>query len=46
MNQANRLLKSTNLKIYEIAQECGYSNSNYFTKVFKEVTGISPAEYR
>ena len=46
MKQAKRLLKSTNLKIYEIAQECGYSNSNYFTKVFKEVTGISPAEYR
>ena len=46
IRQAKRLLKSTDLKIYEIAQECGYSNSNYFTKVFKEVTGISPAEYR
>lgn len=46
IGQAKRLLKSTDLKIYEIAQECGYSNSNYFTKVFKEVTGISPAEYR
>lgn len=46
ISHAKRLLKATDMKIYEIAQECGYSNSNYFTKVFKEVTGISPAEYR
>ncbi len=46
ISHAKRLLKATDMKIYEVAQECGYSNSNYFTKVFKEVTGISPAEYR
>lgn len=46
ISHAKRLLKTTDMKIYEVAQECGYSNSNYFTKVFKEVTGISPAEYR
>lgn len=46
ISHAKRLLKGTDMKIYEVAQECGYSNSNYFTKVFKEVTGISPAEYR
>lgn len=46
ISHAKRLLKATDMKIYEIAQECGYSNSNYFTKVFKEVTGLSPAEYR
>ncbi len=46
ISHAKRLLNTTDMKIYEVAQECGYSNSNYFTKVFKEVTGISPAEYR
>ena len=46
ISHAKRLLKGTDMKIYEVAKECGYSNSNYFTKVFKEVTGISPAEYR
>ena len=46
ISHAKRLLKGTDMKIYEVAQECGYSNSNYFTKVFKEVTGSSPAEYR
>lgn len=45
ISHAKRLLKGTDMKVYEVAQECGYSNSNYFTRVFKEETGISPAEY-
>ena len=46
ISHAKRLLKETDMKIYEVAQECGYSNSNYFARIFKEVTGVSPAEYR
>lgn len=46
ISHAKRLLKGTDMKIYEVAEACGYNNSNYFTKVFKEVTGISPADYR
>ena len=45
ISYAKRLLKGTDMKVYEVAQECGYVNSNYFTRVFKEETGISPAEY-
>ena len=45
INYAKRLIKGTDMKVYEVARECGYSNSNYFTKVFKEVTGISPTKY-
>ncbi len=46
ISHAKRLLKETDMKVYEVAEACGYNNSNYFTKVFKEVTGISPADYR
>ncbi len=46
ISHAKRLLRETDMKIYEVAQECGYSNSNYFARIFKEVTGVSPAEYR
>ncbi|MEY8517724.1 response regulator [Lachnospiraceae bacterium 29-84] len=46
ISHAKRLLKESDMKIYEVAQECGYSNSNYFARIFKEVTGVSPAEYR
>jgi YesN/AraC family two-component response regulator len=46
MSRACQLLKETNLKIYEIAVLCGYSNAKHFTVAFKQHTGLSPTEYR
>lgn len=46
ISHAKRLLKGTDLKIYEIAKAVGYHDSKYFARVFKEEQGISPAEYR
>lgn len=42
---AKRLLKEGKKKIYEIAEESGYPDVRYFTKVFKKFTGVSPGEY-
>lgn len=36
---ADRLYQTTNLKIYEIAEQVGYTNPKYFSKVYKEHTG-------
>lgn len=46
ISHAKRLLRGTDKKIYEIAQEVGYSDSKYFQRVFKEEIGVSPGEYR
>lgn len=46
MEMAGVLLSKTGIRVYEVAQRVGYSNENYFSSVFKEVTGISPKEYR
>ena len=46
MSHAKRLLKGSNMKIYEIAGAVGYSDPKYFQRVFKEEIGISPGEYR
>lgn len=46
MDKAAELLISTNLKVYQIAEKVGYNNLKYFFKVFKEVKGSSPSEYR
>lgn len=46
IDQAKYYLKQRHLKIYEVASRVGYSNTTYFSKLFKKVTGVSPEEYR
>ena len=46
MEYAQKLLRDTNRKVYEIAAEIGYSNPHYFSKLFKERTGVTPLDYR
>lgn len=46
MEQALRLLNTTNEKAYTIAGQVGYSEPNYFSYVFKKEYGISPSKYR
>ena len=43
---SKKLLMENRLKVYEIAQQSGYKNVDYFHKKFKKYVGISPAEYR
>lgn len=43
---ASHLLMTTNASVSEIGYQIGYESASYFTKVFKEVFGISPQEYR
>lgn len=46
MSKAKELLCGSDLKLYEIADQVGYSDPKYFGKVFKEATGMLPNEYR
>lgn len=46
LSHAKRLLKGTDMKIYEVAEAIGYTDSKYFARVFKDEFGISPADYR
>ena len=43
---AANLLTKTNRKIEDIAIACGFSNGNYFAKVFKKYLGTSPRDFR
>lgn len=40
------LLESTNLKVYEVAEQVGYSNLSYFSTVFKKNFGQNPFDYK
>lgn len=46
INEAKKLLTQPNVNVKEVGERVGYSDSNYFTKVFKRMTGESPSEYR
>lgn len=46
VNWAKKLLLKTNLNISEIALRCGYGNTAYFTKQFKNTVHMTPKEYR
>ncbi|MBS4211345.1 helix-turn-helix domain-containing protein [Neobacillus rhizophilus] len=46
MKEAKRLLIETNKPINEIAAMAGFQNSNYFSRLFKDLMGSSPREYR
>jgi len=46
MEIAKKMLVSTNKKIYEIAEEVGFSSPYYFSKVFREYTGMTCKEYK
>ena len=44
--RARHLLRQTDRRVTEIAFDVGFNDSNYFTRQFRKVTGISPREYR
>lgn len=46
ISAACKLLKETSDKITHIAACVGYSNTGYFCRLFKKMTGVSPKEYR
>ena len=46
IQEAGRLLADPTLKVYEIAQQVGFTDYHYFLKIFKKVTGRSPTDLR
>ncbi|MDF2923767.1 MAG: hypothetical protein K0R57_2681 [Paenibacillaceae bacterium] len=46
MAKARGLLLEPGMKIYEVAEAIGYTDANYFAKLFKKIEGIHPQEYR
>lgn len=44
--RAKLLLLTTDLKIYEVAQQVGFDDMNYFSQRFKQVTGVSPRAFK
>lgn len=46
LERAQTLLRESKLTLDDIAERCGFSSTDYFSKVFKNHTGQTPAAYR
>lgn len=46
IEKAKEMMSDPKVNIKDISTVCGYSDSNYFARVFKRVTGQTPSEYR
>lgn len=46
MKKAKLLLLTTDLKIYEIAEQVGFEDISYFSQRFKQVVGLTPRQFK
>ena len=46
ISRAESLLKHSKHSITDIAYECGFLDSSYFSRTFRKRTGLSPHDYR
>lgn len=46
IQEAKRLLRQTDLKVYEVAERVGFGNPDYFVTQFEKVERKTPTEYR
>ena len=46
IEKAKTLLSESSLKVSDISAEVGFSDSFYFSRLFKKETGVSPASFR
>lgn len=46
MKRGAHLLRTSRLQVQTIAQHCGISDVNYFSKMFKRYYGVTPKQFR
>lgn len=46
LDKARALLLGKNKSVAEVAYECGFNDSNYFSVKFKSLYGVSPKDYK
>lgn len=46
VSKAKELLTNSEMKIQDISEACGFNNPYYFSKVFRQATGLTPSQYR
>ncbi|WP_035177244.1 response regulator transcription factor [Alkalihalobacterium bogoriense] len=46
IQESKKLLRQTNLRVYEIAEKVGFKSADYFVTQFEKLEKVTPTEYR
>lgn len=46
INRAKELLETSDLKVYEVCEKVGYSDTTHFNRIFTEMVGVRPVQFR
>ncbi len=46
INEAKRLIRETGYNFFEISERLSFSNSHYFSTLFRKHTGMTPSQYK
>ena len=46
IEKSKELIRTTDMKVYEISYKVGYDTAAYFSTAFRKITGISPSDYK
>ena len=46
MKEACRFLRESDMRVYEVCERVGYTDVNYFSKLFERSVGLKPSAYR
>lgn len=46
VEKAKRLLEDSHFKVQDVSEMVGYTDSRYFSQMFKKIAGLTPTEYR
>jgi AraC family transcriptional regulator len=46
VEKAQLLMKTQSLRMIDVAESCGFTSQSQFSRVFKQVVGITPKQYR
>jgi AraC family transcriptional regulator len=46
IEKAQSIMRNNSLRMIDIAEACGFSTQNQFARVFRQIHGVTPTEYR
>ncbi len=46
IDAAKKLIATNDIPLYKVAEECGFTDYNHFTRTFKKLTGTSPGDHK